>query len=105
MHVIVGIVLLLGGIGFPIGLLVWLNGRMRRQPPLGARQVGMILALNGVLPVGLILAGLGLISPRFGAGPGFRVALLACALAAMILLAGLWWTSRSAARTEKPDGR
>jgi len=105
MRVVVGILLLLVGVGFPMGMLVWLNSRMRRQPHPGARQVGIILALNGVLPVGLILVGLGLMSPRFGSTAGVRVALAACAVAVVVLLLGLRWTGRAAKRAGDSDGQ
>jgi hypothetical protein len=77
-----------------MGMLIWLNGRMRRQPALQPRQIGMLLALNGILPLGLVLAGLGLISPPFGANPAIKAAIAACGLAILALLAGLWWTGR-----------
>jgi hypothetical protein len=77
-------------------MLVWLNGRMRRQPPLQPRQVGLLLALNGILPLGLVLGGLWLIHPPFGTGMAVKAAVIASALAVVILLVGLWWTGRAA---------
>jgi len=102
MHTLAGILVLLIGISFPMGMLVWLNGRMRRKPALQPRQVGMLLALNGILPLGLILSGLWLLSPPFGASPAVRVAIIASGLAVFALLAGLWWTGRSSCRTGGP---
>ena len=103
MHTLTGILVLLIGIAFPMGMLVWLNGRMRRQPTLQSRQVGMLLALNGILPLGLVLAGLWLISPPFGASPAVRVAIIATVLAVLALLIGLWWTGRAPRRTGGED--
>jgi hypothetical protein len=105
MPVVVGILLLLVSLSFPMGMLVWLNSRMRRQPHLDARQVGILLALNGILPVGLILVGLGLMSPRFGSTAGVRVAVAACAFAVVVLLVGLCWTGRAAKRAGDSNRR
>ena len=96
MNTVGGILILLVGVAFPMGMLIWLNGRMRRLPALQPRQVGMLLALNAILPLGLVLAGLWLISPTFGAGTAFKAAIAACGLAILALLAGLWWTGRAA---------
>ena len=98
MYTLIGILVLLIGVAFPMGMLVWLNGRMRRQPALQPLQVGMLLALNGILPVGLVFTGLWLIYPPFGTGPAFKVAIIASGLAALMLLIGLGWTSRSSHR-------
>ena len=102
MHTLTGIVVLLIGIAFPMGMLVWLNGRMRRQPALQSRQVGILLALNGILPLGLVLTGLWLLSPPFGASPAVRVAIIASVLAVLTLLVALWWTGRSSRPTRGP---
>jgi hypothetical protein len=103
MRTLVGIMLLLTGITFPMGMLVWLNGRVRRQPPLASARVGMLLALNGILPLGLVLAGLWLISPAFGASMGFKAAMLAVGFAVLALLASLWWMGRADRRSRGPD--
>ena len=105
MHTLTGIVVLLVGIAFPMGMLVWMNGRMRRQPALQPRQVGMILALNGILPIGLVLIGLWLLSPPFGASPAVRVAIITSGLAVTALLVGLWWSGRAAKRRGGEDAR
>lgn len=105
MRVVVGILLLLVSLSIPMGMLVWLNSRMRRQPRPSARQVGIILALNGILPVGLILIGLGLMSPRFGSAQGVRVAVGACGVAVVVLLIGLAWTGRAVKRAGDSDGQ
>jgi hypothetical protein len=98
MHSLVGILLLLIGVAFPMGMLVWLNGRMRRPPALQPRQVGMLLALNGILPLGLVLIGFWLIYPPFGASLAFKVVLISTGLAVLVLSAGLWWIARTARR-------
>jgi uncharacterized membrane protein len=98
MQSLAGILILLVGVAFPMGMLVWLNARLRRQPALQPRQVGMLLALNGILPLGLVLTGLGLIYPPFGASLAFKVVLIASGLAVLALLVGLWWTRQAARR-------
>jgi uncharacterized membrane protein len=103
MHTLVGILILLAGIAFPMGMLVWMNGQMRRRPALQPRQVGMILALNGILPIGLVLIGLWLLSPPFGASPAVRVAIIASGLTVLALLVGLWWSGRAARRRGGQD--
>ncbi len=62
MRTCAGILLLLIGLAFPMGMLFWLNGRLSRKPAPRPREIGLLLAFNGVLPVSLILAGLGLLS-------------------------------------------
>jgi hypothetical protein len=103
MVTLIGILVLLLGVAFPMGMLVWLNGRMRRQPALQPRQVGLLLALNGILPLGLVLAGLWLIYPSFGASLAYKVVLVAAGLTVLALVIGLWWTGRSTLRTGGKD--
>ena len=103
MYDLIGILVLLIGVAFPMGMLVWLNGRMRRQPSLQPRQVGLLLALNGILPLGLVLAGLWLIYPPFGASLALKVVLASAGLAVLALVIGLWWTGRPSRRTGGPD--
>jgi hypothetical protein len=103
MYALVGILILLVGIAFPMGMLLWMNGRMRRRPALQPRQVGMVLALNGILPLGLVLIGLWLLSPPFGASPAVRVAIIASGLAVLALLVGLLWSGQAARRRGGPD--
>jgi len=62
---LLGILILTAGVILPMALAGWLAFRLNRKPPLASRRVGLILALNGVLPVGLVLLGLGLMSPAF----------------------------------------
>jgi hypothetical protein len=81
-----GVLLLLAGAALPLAFLVWLNGRLGRTPAPRPRQMGLWLALNFVLPVGLVLSALRLISARVAASPVIRDA-AAAALAAAVLLA------------------
>ena len=89
MATVAGILLLVFGVLFPMAMLVWLIGRMRRRPAPRPRQVGLWLALNFVLPVGLALAGLGLLSEKFRAAPTVRIAAWATLAAAGVLVVGL----------------
>ena len=89
MQIVAGILLVITGVFFPMAMLVWLGSRMRRQPPPRPRQVGMWLAFNFVLPVGMVLLGLSLISPQFGASTVIRYATWAALGAAGVLLIAL----------------
>ncbi len=102
MHTLLGIIVLLVGVAFPMGMLLWLNRRLKRQPALAPNRVGMLLALNGILPLGLVLVGLWLISPPFGASTAFKAAIIAAGAAVMVLLVGLGWTSRATRRKGGP---
>lgn len=94
MRIIAGVILLVIGVAFPMGTLLWLNTRMKRQQILASRQVGMILAFNGVLPVSLVTLGLGLISARLWAILAFRIVTVSSSLVAILLLVGLGWISK-----------
>lgn len=86
---LLGVLILMAGVIFPMALLGWLAFRIGKQPKLPPNRVGLILAFNGVLPVGLVLLGLGLMAPQFGAHPwvqtGWTVALAAAAVLLLIL--------------------
>ena len=86
MIIFAGILLLVGGFVVPMAMLVWLSGRLSRQPALRPIQVGLLLALNGVLPVALIISGLALISARVGASPVLRIVMASTWLASAVLL-------------------
>jgi len=88
-NTLLGILLVITGVFFPMAMLVWLSARMRRQPPPRPRQMGMWLAFNFVLPVGMVLLGLSLISPQFGASTVIRYATWAALGAALVLMIGL----------------
>ena len=89
MQIVAGILLVITGVFFPMAMLVWLGSRMRRPPPPQPRQVGMWLAFNFVLPVGMVLLGISVISPQFGANPVIRIATWAALGAAVVLLIAL----------------
>ncbi len=102
MHIIIGILLLIMGAIFPLAMLFWLNGRMSREPALNPRQVGLTLAFNGVLPVGLITLGLGLLSPRVWASVVVRTISIATLAASVVLL--IAWVVMEAAARRKGGG-
>lgn len=89
MRTVAGILLLVIGVSFPMEMLLWLNARLHRLPPPRPRQVGAWLAFNFVLPVGLVLGGLSLMSARVAASPVIRVATPAVLIASAIVLVGL----------------
>ncbi len=86
-----GALLLLAGVIFPMAMVGWLAFRMNKKPPLPPGQVGLILAFNLILPVGLVLLGLGLLSPAFGAQAWVRLAwtLSLAAAAVMLVIMGV----------------
>ncbi len=89
MKTVAGILILVAGAVFPMVMLAWLNRLFGRKPGPRPAQVGMLLTLNGVLPVGMILLGLSLMSDRIWAVQPLRWALLAAWLATVILLIAL----------------
>ena len=90
MRIAAGIILLVAGVSYPIGILFWLNARLRRVPPLLPRQVGLILAFNGVFPITIIGLGVGLLSSRLWAVLPFRLALLITGVVSLVLLLSIW---------------
>lgn len=101
MRTVAGILLMVGGVAFPMGLVAWLSGRLNRTPRPSSRQVGLILALNGLLPVGLVTTGLGLMSPRFWELTWLRSVSFAAWAATAVVLAALLVT---AARRQRHGG-
>ena len=85
----VGILALLIGVAFPMGMLFWLNARMRRKPTLSAHQVGLILMLNGTLPISLIALGLALLTGRLWTSTPIKLVVAASFLAALVASVGL----------------
>ncbi|MCX7670570.1 MAG: hypothetical protein N2439_10925 [Anaerolineae bacterium] len=83
--IVAGILLLAAGVIFPLALLLWLSSRLSRPPALAPRRVGLWLAFNFVLPVGLVLWGLRLLSPRVAASAVLHDAAVAALIAAGLL--------------------
>jgi heme/copper-type cytochrome/quinol oxidase subunit 3 len=81
-----GILLLIFGVIFPMAMLFQINSMLSRKPAPPPSRVGMLLALNGVLPVALIISGLMLLSARFSAAPALRAAMIATWVASLALL-------------------
>lgn len=94
MHTVAGILLLIIGIIFPLGMLAWLSNRLNRRPRPGAGQVGLLLALNGLLPLAVVLTGLGLMMPQLWETTWLRVAVAAAGLGAAGVLIALMIASR-----------
>ena len=69
-----------------MAMLFQINSMLGRKPAPPPSRVGMLLALNGVLPVALIISGLMLLSDRFAASPALRAALIATWMASAALL-------------------
>ena len=85
MRTLAGILLLIVGVIFPMVMLFRMNSVLNRKPAPRPSQVGMLLALNGVLPLALIISGLMLLSDRFAASPALRAALIATWIASAAL--------------------
>ncbi len=81
--------LVISGVVFPMGLVAWLSGRLNRAPRPSPRQIGLILALNGLLPVGMVTLGTILLSERLGALVWLRVVALAAWIAAGVVVVAL----------------
>ena len=86
MRTLAGILLLIIGVIFPMAMLFQMNSVLSRKPAPRPGRVGMLLALNGVLPVALIISGLMLLSARFSAAPALRAAMIATWVASLALL-------------------
>ncbi len=94
-HPIAGILLLVAGIAFPLGMVAWLNGRLNRQPRPTPREIGLILSLNGLLPLGLVMLGLGLMMPQLWEALWLRVTAAAAWIGAGGALIALIVSGRS----------
>jgi hypothetical protein len=81
-----GILLLTVGVIFPMAMLFRINSILRRKPAPRPGRVGMMVALNGVLPVALVISGLMLLSDRFVVSPALRAAMIATWLASVVLV-------------------
>ena len=102
MRTLAGILVLIIGVILPMAMLFQLNSVLSRKPGPRPSQVGMLLALNGVLPVALVISGLMLLSARFSASPALRVAAIATWVASVALLIVLL-IGRGAAREKGGD--
>lgn len=98
MVTIAGILVLIAGVILPMVMVGWLARRMGRKPALSPGRVGLLLAFNGVLPVGLVLLGLGLLSPGFWSATWVRVAAIAACVAAVVILILLGMSRQAAPR-------
>jgi 4-amino-4-deoxy-L-arabinose transferase-like glycosyltransferase len=89
MQKLLGVLILMAGVIFPLVMVGWLALRMNKKPALPPNQLGLILAFNFMLPVALVLLGMSLMSPEFGAQSwvrlGWMVALAGAAVALLIL--------------------
>jgi hypothetical protein len=81
-----GILLLIIGVIFPMAMLFQMNSVLSLKPAPRPSRVGMLLALNGMLPVALIISGLVLLSARFSASPVLRAMMIATWTASLALL-------------------
>ena len=104
METLAGILLLVAGTAFPLGMVAWLSGRLNRQPRPAPRVVGLLLALNGLLPLGLVALGLGLLMPQLWATTWLRVATLAAGVGAGAVLIALIVSGRPGSAGGR-DGR
>lgn len=103
MRTVAGILLLIAGVIFPLIMLIWMNGRLRRKPLPRPGEVGLLLTFNGVWPVALITTGLGLMSVRLWATPALRIAMMAAWLASAAVLVALVLMAVAARRTGSDD--
>ncbi len=99
MRIALGIILLAIGVAYPMAALYWLNLRMGRKPAMTPRQVGLQLALNGILPVSLIFWGLALVLPWLWASPAVRLVAGVTTLASLVIIGGQRAERTGAART------
>lgn len=90
MRTVAAILLLVVGVAWPLGWLLWLAGRLNRKPPLTPRLLGFLLALNGVLPISFILTAFGLLLEPLRVSPIFKGVLLIAWAAVVVLAIGSW---------------
>ncbi|MGE5602213.1 MAG: hypothetical protein ACM30E_04140 [Nitrososphaerales archaeon] len=90
MQKLLGVLVLMAGVIFPMAMVAWLALRINRKPALPPDRMGLILAFNGILPVGLVLLGFSLLSPTFGAQTWVRLgSTIALAAAAVVVILGV----------------
>ena len=88
-----------------MAMLFRVNSVLSRKPAPRPSQVGMLLTLNGVLPVALVISGLMLLSARFSVSPVLRAALIATWLASAALIVILLIGKGAGRRKGGDDGR
>ena len=98
-----GIVSLIVGVAFPMAMLIWLNVRMRRKPAFTPNQIGLVLMLNGTLPVCLITLGFALLTGRLESSTILQMVIAVCFVAAVVATAGLWWAAAASRRRGDTD--
>ncbi len=104
MQTVAGILVLIAGVIFPMAMVVWLSMRLGRKPALRPPQVGLVLALNGVLPVALVTSGLALLMPHLWAMDTLRYAVVAAWAAVVMVLIALVVMRLAARSTAKVQG-
>ncbi len=104
MQTVAGILVLIAGVIFPMAMVAWLSMRLGRKPALRQPQVGLVLALNGVLPVALVTSGLALLMPHLWASGVLRYAVAVAWAAVVMVLTGLVVMRLAARRTGQVQG-
>ena len=84
--ILAGILLLIAGVIFPMAMLFRLNSVLGRKPAPQPSRVGMLLTLNGVLPVALVTTGLAMLSAHMAVSPALRVVMIATWLTSVVLV-------------------
>jgi hypothetical protein len=105
MLIAAGILLLVAGVASPVAGVLWLNRRLSRKPSPRPRLIALALALNGVLPVGLVLGGFLALSANMREMLSLRMALVLIALVAIGLAGVVWWELRRQRSEEGRDER
>jgi len=85
-RILAGILLLIIGVIFPMAMLFWMNSVLSHKPAPQPSRVGMLLTLNGVLPVALVTTGLAMLSADMAASPALRVVIIATWLTSVALI-------------------
>ena len=105
MRILAGILLLIIGVIFPMAMLFWINNVLSRKPAPQPGRVGMLLTLNGVLPVALVTTGLAMLSAHMAASPALRVVMIATWLTSVVLISILIVNGATVRGERGDDGR
>lgn len=89
MDKVAGVLAMIAGIVFPMAMVFWLSARLGRKPPMRPGQVGLVLTLNGVLPIALIATAVAWLSPQIAGRPWMPVALGVAWVAVFSIVLGL----------------